>query len=91
MCALWLCLASGRRGAAGYVVEGGHAELGGRAAVDLGELVLGAGEADLESFDLAEPALALGFSYAGCQVVADLNEPTALGGVGPERRGGLPR
>ncbi|MFE9797110.1 MobF family relaxase [Streptomyces goshikiensis] len=28
--------------------------------VDLGELILGAGEADFESFDLTEPALALG-------------------------------
>jgi hypothetical protein len=30
------------------------------ASVDLGEFLLGAGEADLESFDLAGPALAAG-------------------------------
>ena len=39
----------------------GHAEVDGLAAgapVDLGELVVGAGEADLEAFDLAEPAFA---------------------------------
>ena len=33
--------------------------------IDLGELVVGAGQADLESFDLAEPAFALGFGDAG--------------------------
>jgi hypothetical protein len=32
------------------------------APVDLGELVFGSGEADLEAFDLAEPAFALGFA-----------------------------
>jgi hypothetical protein len=30
--------------------------------VDLGEFVVGAGEADSESFDFAEPAVAFGFS-----------------------------
>lgn len=46
-----------------------HAEVDGIALaaqdrVDLGELVLGAGEADLEALDLASPALALGFGGA---------------------------
>ena len=54
------------------------------APVELCELVLGAGEADLESFDLAEPALAFGFGDAGDQVVADLEQAVPLGGVGPE-------
>ena len=52
------------------------------AAVDLGELVLGAGEADLESLDLAEPAFALGLGDAGQEVVADLGDAGPLGGVG---------
>ena len=51
------------------------------ASFDLGEFVLGAGEADLQSFGLAEPALAFGFGDAGGEVVADLGS----GGVG--RRG----
>src|SRR5262249_1470332 len=46
----------------------------------LGELVLGSGEADLESFDFTEPAFAFGFSDPGGQLVADLDEA-----VGPER------
>jgi hypothetical protein len=33
--------------------------------VDLGELVFGAGQADPESFDLAEPALVSGIGDAG--------------------------
>jgi hypothetical protein len=33
-----------------------------RAFVDLGEFLLCAGETDLESFDLAEPSFAFGFS-----------------------------
>jgi hypothetical protein len=36
-------------------------ELATAVAVDLGEFVVGAGEADLESFDFAEPAFAFGF------------------------------
>ena len=35
------------------------------AAVDLGELVAGAGEADFQALDFAEPAFALGFGDAG--------------------------
>jgi hypothetical protein len=56
----------------------------GCALFDLGEFVVGAVEADLESFDVAEPALALCFGDAGGEVVADLDEPLALGGIGPE-------
>src|SRR6516165_9234266 len=53
------------------------------AAVDLGELVLSAGETDPEALDLAEPAFALGFGDAGVEVVADLGDPVPLGGIGP--------
>src|SRR6266540_4347331 len=72
--------------------DGGHAKLndGGAAAgaapVELGELVVGAGEADLQAFDLAEPAFALGFGDAVKQVVADLLQARALGRVGPQHR-----
>jgi hypothetical protein len=64
-------------------VTGEHAEVGGGAPVDLGEFVLGAGEADFEAFDFAGPAFAFGFGDAGGEVVADLCEPVALGQVGP--------
>ena len=40
--------------------------------VDLGYLFFGSGEADLQPFDFAEPALTLGFDDAGGEVVADL-------------------
>jgi hypothetical protein len=82
------CWSSRWTGAAGQIGEGGHAELDGAgltlaSGVDLGELVFGAGEADFESFDLAEPALAFGFGDAGVQVVADLFQPASLGGICP--------
>ena len=54
--------------------------------VDLGELVLGAGEADLESLDLAEPAFAFSLGDPVVQVVADLLEPGPLGGIRPQER-----
>jgi hypothetical protein len=44
------------------------------AAVDLGELVLGAGEADVEAIDFAEPAFSPGFGDAVEEVVADLGD-----------------
>lgn len=44
----------------------------------MGEFVIGAGEADLESFNLAEPSIADGFGDAGLQVVADLLQPRPL-------------
>ena len=56
------------------------------ATVDLGELLVGAGQADLESFDFAVPAFAFGFGDAGGEVVADLDEAWLLVGVGPEHR-----
>ena len=72
---------SSGRGAA----ECGHSESDGGgcagAPVDLGEFVLGAGEADLESFGFAEPAFAFGFGDAGDQVVADLGDARPLAGV----------
>jgi hypothetical protein len=52
-------------------------------AVDLGELVLGAGEADFQALDLAEPAFALGLGDAVEEVAADLGDAGPLGGVGP--------
>ena len=40
------------------------------ASVDLGELVVGASEADVQSFDFAEPAFVFGFGDARDEVVA---------------------
>ena len=54
--------------------------------VHLGELVPGAGEADLQSLGLAEPAGRFGLSDAGGQVAADLSEAGTLGGVGAQQR-----
>jgi hypothetical protein len=59
-------------------------ELATAVVADLGEFVVGAGEADLESFDFAEPAFVFGFGYAGCEAVADLGDAGPLGRVGPE-------
>jgi hypothetical protein len=56
------------------------------AAVELGELVVGAGEADLETFDLAVPAFAFGLGDAGKQVFADLFQPCSLRWVWPRER-----
>ncbi|MFD8462706.1 hypothetical protein ACFV27_38905 [Streptomyces antimycoticus] len=57
----------------GYVLSG--------VVIELAEFLLGAGKADLEPFDFAEPAFPLGFSDSGNQVVADLGKPCALGRV----------
>src|SRR4051794_35938664 len=70
--------------------ECGHADVQGAGeavggGVELVEFVLCSGEADLESFDLAEPALTVGFSDAGVEVVADLFQPRPLGGGGLEQ------
>ncbi|TDD06802.1 hypothetical protein E1292_14685 [Nonomuraea deserti] len=54
------------------------------APIELAELFLGASQADLESFDLAEPAFAFGFGDAGDEVVADLLDADALGRIRPE-------
>ena len=80
-----------RAGAAGGVGEGGDAELDGLVAaggdlVHLGEFGAGAGEADLQSFGLAEPAVGLGFGDAGDEVVADLDQAVPGGGVGAQQR-----
>src|SRR6266852_5837937 len=73
--------------AAGDVGEAGHAEAdwgaGLGAPVDLGELVVGAGEADLESLGFAGPAFAFGLGDAGDQVVADLGDAGPLAGRRP--------
>ncbi|MEV1178339.1 hypothetical protein [Nonomuraea sp. NPDC049784] len=62
--------------------RGGDAKIHGRmlpvAPIELAELLLGASQADLETFDLAEPAFRLGFGDSGDQVVADLGEPCPL-------------
>ena len=76
---------------AGGVGEGGNAEVDGVAAaggdlVHLGELGFGAGEADLQAFGLAEPALGFGFGDAGDEVVADLDQAGSGGGVGAQQR-----
>ena len=47
----------------------------GAGSVDLGELVLGAGEADLQALDLTEHAFTLGLGDAVVHVGADLLEP----------------
>ncbi|MFG1663852.1 hypothetical protein [Streptomyces sp. Y7] len=55
------------------VVEGGDAEVHSGAAavlfgIQLGELVLGSGEADFKSFQLAQPAFTFGFGDAGVRL-----------------------
>ena len=71
----------GKRGHAGEVDGLFLAALG---RVDLGELVLGAGEADLQALDLAEPAFPLGLGDPVAQVAADFLEPAALGRIRPQ-------
>ena len=56
------------------------------AAVDLGQLVLGAGEADFEALGFAEPAFPLGLGDAGGQVAADVGEPLPLARLDAEER-----
>ena len=53
---------------------------------DLGELVLGAREADLEPFHFTKPAFAFGLGDAVEQVGADLLKAVPLGGVRPQER-----
>ncbi|GAB2491749.1 hypothetical protein GCM10027187_68250 [Streptosporangium sandarakinum] len=50
------------------------------------KLVLRSGEADSQTFDLAETSFAFGFGDMGEQVVLDLLQPGALGRVGSEER-----
>ena len=51
----------------------------------LSEFVVGAGEAGLQSFNLAEQSFADGFGDAGLQVVADFLQPRPLRGAWPEQ------
>jgi hypothetical protein len=79
------------QGGGGDVAVGGNAEVDGFGApgggqVGLGELVVGGGEADLESLGFAGPPFALGLGDAGQDVVANLLEAAALGGVDPQER-----
>jgi hypothetical protein len=74
----------------GDVAEGGHAQIDGRGGaargrdLELGELVVGGVEADLEALDLAELALFLGFGDAGDEVVADLGQAGELARLWPQ-------
>jgi hypothetical protein len=71
-------------------VDRGEAEqhravIGGQAFHFL-EHFLCAGEAGLQSFDLAEPVVLFGFGDAGVKVGDDLSKPVSLIRVGPEQR-----
>ena len=75
----------------GDVAVGGDAEADGLGApgggqAGLGELVVGGGEADLESFGFAVPALAFSLGDAGQQVAANVFQPRPPGEVDPEER-----
>ncbi|WP_006247764.1 hypothetical protein [Mycolicibacterium tusciae] len=76
---------SSGEGASDEVGEVWDAEVGGGCSggefIELGQFLVGAGEADLQSFDLAEPAFAAGFIDAGAEVVADLDQAGSLVGV----------
>src|SRR5664279_1094822 len=74
-------------GAAGSLGETGYPQVHCGAAaggdlVHLGQLVAGAGEADLQALGFAEPTVGFGFGDAGQEVVANLGEAVALGGIG---------
>jgi hypothetical protein len=56
------------------------------AAGDLGEFVLGSGEADPQPLELADPAFPLSLGDAGDEVVADVGQPCPLGRVRSEER-----
>src|SRR6266545_3963076 len=78
-------------GRGGDAAVGGDAEIDGLGSpgggrVGLGELVVRGGEADLESFCLAGPALALGLGDAGQEVVPDISESAALVRGNPQER-----
>ncbi|MFD4652658.1 hypothetical protein [Streptomyces sp. NPDC058441] len=53
--------------------------------VNLADLGLSAGQADAETFDLTQPALLLCLSNAVDEVVADLDQTVALGGIGAKK------
>jgi len=74
---------SGGQGCGCCVAIGGHAEAdgfgpAGEGEFDLGEFVVGGGEADPERFGLAGPAFALGLGDAGGQVAADVLKTAAF-------------
>jgi len=81
------CVVAGRSGSRR---EGGDAEVDGRrvacASFDLGEFVVGTIEADLESFDVAEPALALCFGDAGGVSGARTRPWRLISGLRPQAR-----
>ena len=54
--------------------------------VHLVELACRGGQGDLEAGDLAEPVFASGLVGPGAQIVGDLNEAGACGGVWSEHR-----
>ena len=54
--------------------------------VHLGEFVAGASEADFQALCFAEPPVGLGLSDPREQVVADLDQTLALGGVRSQQR-----
>src|SRR5215469_11906131 len=54
--------------------------------VELGEFLLRGGQADLESFGFAVPALAFSLGDAGQQVAANVFQPRPPGEVDPEER-----
>jgi hypothetical protein len=74
-------------GAAGNLGEGGRVEVSVSGAsghlLDLVHLLTSSREADLEAVYLTEPALLSGFGDSGDQIVANLDQPRALGRVGP--------
>jgi hypothetical protein len=77
-------------GAAGSLGETGYPQVHYGAAaggdlVHLGQLAAGAGEADLQALGFAEPPVGFGFGDAGHEVVANLGEAVALGGVGSQQ------
>jgi hypothetical protein len=68
----------------GEDAEVGALRSAGGGEVGLGEFAGGGVEADAESFGFAGPGFALCFGDAGHEVVADLFEAVALGGVDPQ-------
>jgi hypothetical protein len=58
------------------VSDGGQTEADGNASagstIDLGKLLVGAGEADVETFDLAEPTFTFGFGDARPPCISNL-------------------
>jgi hypothetical protein len=72
-----------RRGLPGGRASRDRPGAGFGAPVDLSELVVGVGEADLEPLNLAEPSLTLGLGDAVVEVVAVLHDAVPLGRIGP--------